>query len=67
LLGAKVSGIDISSESLKYARKLANRMGIKADFIETNVLDVKENVREKFDIVFSSTGVLCWLPIWNQA
>ena len=31
LLGAKVTGIDISSESLKYARKLAEQMGIGAD------------------------------------
>jgi SAM-dependent methyltransferase len=62
LLGAKVSGIDISTESLKYARKLANRMGIEADFIEADVMDVQDKVQKKFDIVFSSTGVLCWLP-----
>ena len=62
LLGAKVTGIDISPESLKYARLLANRMGIEADFIESDVMDVREKVQEKYDIVFSSTGVLCWLP-----
>lgn len=62
LLGAKVTGIDISSESLKYARKLAEHMGIAADFIEADVMDVKDTVDTKFDIVFSSTGVLCWLP-----
>jgi SAM-dependent methyltransferase len=62
LLGAKVTGIDISPESLKYARKLAKRMGIEADFIEADVMEVREKVKKKFDIVFSSTGVLCWLP-----
>jgi len=62
LLGAQVTGIDISPESLKYARKLAGRMGFAANFIEIDVLDVKEKVQEKFDIVFASTGVLCWLP-----
>jgi 2-polyprenyl-3-methyl-5-hydroxy-6-metoxy-1,4-benzoquinol methylase len=62
LLGAKVTGIDISSESLRYARKLAARMGIEADFIEADFLDVKEKVHTKYDIVFSSIGVLCWLP-----
>ena len=62
LLGANVTGIDISSESLKYARKLAARMGIPAEFIEADILNVREQVREKYDIVFSSTGVLCWLP-----
>jgi SAM-dependent methyltransferase len=62
LLGAKVTGIDISSESLKYARKLASRMGIEATFIESDILEAAEKVEQKFDIVFSSTGVLCWLP-----
>lgn len=62
LLGARVTGIDISPESLKYARKLANQMGIEADFIQADILDVKELVTKKFDVVFSSTGVLCWIP-----
>jgi len=62
LLGAKVTGIDISPESLKYARLLADQMGIAADFIESDVMEVLEKVHEKFDIVFASTGVLCWIP-----
>jgi SAM-dependent methyltransferase len=62
LLGAKVTGIDISSESLKYARQLSDRMNIDAEFIECDVLDVVETIDRKFDIVFSSTGVLCWIP-----
>jgi SAM-dependent methyltransferase len=62
LLGAQVTGIDISSESLKYARQLAQRMGIEADFIEADIMDVKDKVNSKYDIAFSSTGVLCWIP-----
>lgn len=62
LLGARVSGIDISSEALKYARILAEEMKIEADFIEADILDVIGKVHKRFDIVFSSTGVLCWLP-----
>lgn len=62
LLGAKVTGVDISPESLKYARQLAAQMQIDASFIESDVMDVIEKVNEKYDIVFSSTGVLCWLP-----
>lgn len=62
LLGAKVTGIDISPASLKYARKLAAQMGIGANFIEADIMEVQEKVKQKFDIVFSSTGVLCWLP-----
>ncbi len=62
LLGAQVTGIDISPESLGYARELARRMEIGADFIEADVMEVGKKVKKKFDIVFSSTGVLCWLP-----
>ena len=62
LLGARVTGIDISPESLKYARMLADQMGIEAEFIESDVMDVMDVVDARFDVVFSSTGVLCWLP-----
>jgi SAM-dependent methyltransferase len=62
LLGAKVTGIDISPRSLHYARLLAKRMGIEADFIESDIMDVIDKVDRKFDIVFASTGVLCWIP-----
>jgi SAM-dependent methyltransferase len=62
LLGARVTGIDISPESLRYARQLAAEMQIDASFIEADVMDVIDCVHEQFDIVFSSTGVLCWLP-----
>jgi len=62
LLGAKVTGVDISSESLKYARRIAEQMKIEADFIETDIMEAKNKINKKFDVVFSSTGVLCWLP-----
>jgi SAM-dependent methyltransferase len=62
LLGAQVTGIDISPQSLKYARMLAEQMGIEAEFIEADIMEVKDKVNKKYDIVFSSTGVLCWLP-----
>jgi SAM-dependent methyltransferase len=62
LLGAKVTGIDISPESLRYARLLAEKMHIDAQFIEADIMEAMDRVEQKFDIVFSSTGVLCWLP-----
>jgi SAM-dependent methyltransferase len=61
LLGVKVTGIDISPTSLQYARQLAAWMGIDADFIESDIMDVIDNVNRKFDIAFASTGVLCWI------
>ena len=62
LLGAKVTGIDISSESLRDARQLADRMGIEADFIQADIMELGDQLKSGYDIAFSSTGVLCWLP-----
>ena len=62
LLGAQVTGVDISPVSLQYARELAQKMGIRAEFIESDIMETAKRVKSKHDIVFSSTGVLCWIP-----
>lgn len=60
--GAVVTGIDFSEEAITLAKSLAAELEIPADFIECNLYDVPQFVNEKFDIVFTSAGVLCWLP-----
>lgn len=42
LLAATVTGIDILSDSLRYATTLAGRMGVEAEFIEPDVMDVMD-------------------------
>ncbi len=59
--GAKVTGVDISGRAVKLARELAKRTKIEATFVESNIYDLPENFEGKFDIVFTSYGVLCWL------
>lgn len=59
-LGAKVTGVDFSGESLRIARELSKETGIQARFIETAVLDLPDALDETFDIVYTSIGVLCW-------
>ena len=61
-LGAKCTGIDLSIEGIKLAQKLNNELGLDANFIESNLYDVPKNVSGKFDIVFTSYGVIGWLP-----
>lgn len=60
-LGADVTGIDISPLSLRTAREMADRTGLNARFIESSLFDLPEHLDEKFDIVYTSMGVLCWL------
>jgi SAM-dependent methyltransferase len=65
LLGAKVIGVDISDEAILYARRLSSRCGIPASFVRADVYDwLEAAAREgrRFDVVFSSYGVVCWLP-----
>ena len=61
-LGADVTGVDFSGAAVKEARRLAKETGLKAEFIEADVLNPGDRVPEAaFDIVFTSHGVLCWL------
>ena len=61
-MGAKVTGLDLSDMAIAEARKLAVRAGLNADFIEANVLDLQPELEGRFDTVFTSYGVVGWLP-----
>jgi SAM-dependent methyltransferase len=67
--GAKVTGLDFAPKAIAMARSLAEDLGIEARFVCCTVQDAcKQNLGE-FDIVFTSAGVLCWLPdlaVWAR-
>lgn len=69
-LGAKVTGVDISDAAIASARRLSEATGIPADFERADVYDWLEDAARsgrRFDLVYSSYGVVCWLPdlaIW---
>jgi len=60
--GAIVTGIDFSDEAIDVAKDLAKEMNVAADFICSDVYDLPEKLKSKFDIVFTSYGVIGWLP-----
>ncbi|XXX73642.1 class I SAM-dependent methyltransferase [Sorangium sp. So ce134] len=61
--GARVTGLDLSDEAVRAARALASELSIDARFVEANVYDAPAALGgETFDIVFTSYGVLGWLP-----
>jgi len=65
--GAKVTGVDFSSEAIKLAKSLNQELKLDARFIQSNVYDLPKVLDEQFDIIFTSYGVLCWLgdlPAW---
>lgn len=61
-LGAKVTGVDFSPRAIEFAISLKDELGIEADFVCSNMYDLDQAVNKRFDIVFTSYGVLCWLP-----
>lgn len=60
--GAIVTGIDFSEEAINTAKNLAEEMNAPADFICSDVYDLPDKLNGKFDIVFTSYGVIGWLP-----
>jgi len=61
-LGADATGADFSSTAIALARSLADELGQPTRFVESNVYDLPGVLDEQFDIVFTSHGVLGWLP-----
>ena len=62
-LGARVTGLDFSGAAVERARELAGEIGINdATFVQANVYDAPSVIRDRFDVVYTGIGALCWLP-----
>jgi SAM-dependent methyltransferase len=61
-LGAKATGVDYSDKAIHLARSLSRECGIEANFLCANIYDLPKTLKCEFDVVFTSYGVLCWLP-----
>jgi SAM-dependent methyltransferase len=61
-LGARATGVDFSQEAVALADSLAAELGLDVRFVCANVYDLPDVLEGEFDIVFTSYGVLHWLP-----
>ena len=61
-MGANCTGVDLSDDAVNLAKEINEELNLDAKFICCNVYDLKEHLGEKFDIVFTSYGVVGWLP-----
>ena len=61
-LAAKATGVDFSDAAIELARSLDDELGLNVRFICSNVYDLPDVLNEEFDVVFTSYGVLIWLP-----
>jgi SAM-dependent methyltransferase len=65
--GAIVTGVDLVPDNIFYAKKMSQELGIKnIEFIESDLMEFKEKHSKKYDMVFTTEGVLCWLPDLNK-
>jgi SAM-dependent methyltransferase len=62
-LGARVTGLDFSPSALAVARRLAADAKWDITYVEAEVHDAVAVLGpERFDLVFTGIGALCWLP-----
>ncbi len=59
--GARVTGVDFSQPALEVAASLAQRHGVPARWVHTDVMDAAAAVGDRFDVVYTSIGTICWL------
>ncbi len=67
-LGATMTGLDLSPESIDQARRFAERTGVEVDWVVADVYDAvpaleRAGLRSAdYDLVYVSLGALNWLP-----
>jgi SAM-dependent methyltransferase len=61
-LGAQVTGADFSPAAIEAATALATEVGLRARFVVSDLYGLPDNLEGGFDIVYTSRGVLGWLP-----
>jgi SAM-dependent methyltransferase len=62
-LGARVTGADFSEPAIALARRLATELGFpEARFVRSDLYELPEVLDGQFDVVYTSRGVLGWLP-----
>jgi SAM-dependent methyltransferase len=60
--GAAVTGLDFSAPAIDAARRLSAESGVPGRFVCANVYDAPAALGERFDVVYTGIGALCWLP-----
>lgn len=61
-MGAAVTAVDLSDKAIETGQKMSQSLGFDVDFVCSDVYEAPMHIDRKFDIVFTSYGVIGWLP-----
>jgi SAM-dependent methyltransferase len=61
-LGARVTGVDLSDKAIESAKELSRKTHVDASFICCDIYELPKHLDRQFDMVFTSYGVIGWLP-----
>ncbi|PWJ44465.1 class I SAM-dependent methyltransferase [Sediminitomix flava] len=64
-MGAEVTGVDLSPKAIEVAQKTARDLELDAKFVCGDVFEIDQLLDEQYDFVFTSYGVIGWLPELN--
>lgn len=65
-MGAQVTGVDLSDEAIKSAKRLNETLQLNAQFVCCDIYELSNYLNDTFDIVFTSYGTIGWLPDLNR-
>ena len=60
--GARATGVDLSDKAIFRANQLKETLRTDTKFIQSDIFKLKDLLHDKYDIVFTSYGVIGWLP-----
>jgi 2-polyprenyl-3-methyl-5-hydroxy-6-metoxy-1,4-benzoquinol methylase len=70
LKGARTTGLDFSEVSVREAQRVARQAGLTVEYVRADVYEAVETIgAQRFDIVYTGKGALCYLPdltAWAQ-
>jgi 2-polyprenyl-3-methyl-5-hydroxy-6-metoxy-1,4-benzoquinol methylase len=65
-LGAIATGVDFSEAAIEEAKSIARRLQLPVDFVCSDIYHLPMVLPRTYDVVFTTYGVLGWLPDMNS-
>jgi SAM-dependent methyltransferase len=60
-MGARVTAVDFSAESLRKAKAIATTCNVDVDFVEANSMRLPGSLANRFDIAYATLGIFGWI------